>query len=242
MRSLRLGYRAGPLLIVVALATTVAAAVPDALFSAGLALLIHAVIEGDGGRIMLVAAFLGLLATGSWLLGVVSERANRRFADRAAVHLESHVARLQSSVSTLDHHERREYLDRLSVLRDHAGSLSFLYQQLFSTIGAVIRLVITLGLLMSVDPLLGLLGVLALPGILLSHWRSGVDKAVEEAGAQHDRLARHLFSLGVSASAGKEIRVGGVQRWLHTPRRGAGGRPVKARAPAQRTKGSWGGV
>ncbi|MFE7076423.1 ABC transporter ATP-binding protein [Streptomyces sp. NPDC057620] len=221
VRSLRLGYRASPPLIVVAFVTTVSAAVPDALFAAGLAMLVHAVIEGDGGRITLVAALLGLLATGSWLLGVVSERANRRFADRAAVFVESHVARLQSSVSTLEHHECAEDLDRLSVLRDHAGALSYLYQQLFSTIGAVVRLMITLGLLMSVDPLLGLLGAVAVPGVLISHWRSGVDKAVEEAGAQHDRRARHLFSLGVSAAAGKEIRVGGVQQWLHTTRRTA---------------------
>lgn len=72
VRSLRLGYRASPLLIVVAFVTTVSATVPDALFAAGLAMLVHAVIEEDGGRITLVAALLGLLATGSWLLGVVN--------------------------------------------------------------------------------------------------------------------------------------------------------------------------
>lgn len=119
------------------------------------------------------------------------------------------------------------------MLRDHAGALSYLYQQLFSTIGVVVRLVITLGLLMSVDPLIGLLGAVAVPGVLISHWRSGVDKAVEEAGAQHDQRARHLFSLGVSAAAGKEIRAGGVQQCLRTTQRTAW---EQRHVPLSRTK------
>lgn len=119
------------------------------------------------------------------------------------------------------------------MLREHAGALSYLYQQLFSTIGAVVRLVITLGPLMSVDPLIGLLGAVAVPGVLISHWRSGVDKAVEEAGAQHNRRARHLFSLGVSAAAGKEIRVGGVQQCLRTTQRTAW---EQRHVPLSRTK------
>ncbi|MEU9095167.1 ABC transporter ATP-binding protein [Streptomyces sp. NPDC087901] len=213
-RSLRLGYRAGPALILVAFVTTVAAAAPDALFAVGFALLIHAVIDQDSAQIMTAAVALGALATGSWLLNTVTDRANRRFADRAAVYVESYVARLQSSIVTLEHHERPSYLDRLSLLRDHAGALSQLYQQLFSTVGAAVRLVVTLAVLMSVHPALGLLGLVAVPGVAVSHWRSGVDKAVEESGAQHDRRARHLFTLATQAGAGKEIRVAGVQGWL----------------------------
>jgi ATP-binding cassette subfamily B protein len=213
-RSLRMGYRTSPGLIVVAFTTTVAAAVPDALFAVGLAALVSGATTGDSGRIVLAAALVGVLVTAGWLLNVVSDRANRRFADRAAVVVESHVARLQSSVATIEHHERPEYLDRLSVLRDHADALGMLYNQLFSTTGAVIRLALTLILLMSVNPLFALIGVVAIPGVLVAHWRSGVEKVAEEAGAQHERRARHLFALGTSAAAGKEIRVAGVQNWL----------------------------
>ena len=213
-RSLKLGYRASPGLIMVAFATTVAAAAPDALFAVGLAALVDGVVAADERRVAVAACMVGLLAAGSWLLGVVSDRANRRFADRAAVVIESHVARLQSSVATLEHHESSEHQDRLSVLRNHAAALSFLYQQLFSTVGAFVRLLLTLALLMSVHPALGLLGVLAVPDVLVSHWRSGVKKKAEEAATQHERLARHLFDLGTTAAAGKEIRVAGVRTWL----------------------------
>ena len=213
-RSLRMGYRINPGMILVAFTTAIAAAAPDALFAVGLAALVQGVATGDDRRIALAAAFLGVLATASWLLSIVSDRASRRFADRAAVVLESHVAQLQSSVATIEHHERPEHLDRISVLRDHAAALSMLYNQLFSTLGTAIRMGLTLALLMSVNPWFGLLGLAAVPGVLVSHWRSGAEKSAEEAGVEHERRARHLFALGTSAAYGKEIRVAGVQRWL----------------------------
>ena len=214
LRSLRRGYRTSPGLITVALVTTLAAAAPDALFALGLAALVQGVTAGDSLRITEAVAFVGVLATASWLLNVVSDRANRRFADRAAVTLEAHVAALQSSISTVEHHERADHLDRISVLRDHADALSLLYSQLFGTVGTLVRLALTVGLLMSVNPLFGLLAVAAVPGVLVANRRSALEKAVEEAGAQHERRARHLFDLGTSAAAGKEIRVAGVQQWL----------------------------
>lgn len=211
-RSLRLGYSAGRLAVVVAFVTTVAAAVPDALFALAFAWLADAVIGRDGTQILLVAIVLAVLTAASWLLNLVSGRANQRFADRVAVPIESHVARLQASAATLIHHERPDYLDRLSVLREHAPALSALYQQLFSLVGAIIRLGITLVLLMSVHPALGLLGLLAIPGVLVSTWRGGIVRTVEEAGARHDRLARHLFLVGTTPAPGKELRVSGMQR------------------------------
>ncbi|MET7300156.1 ABC transporter ATP-binding protein [Embleya sp. NPDC005575] len=238
-RSLRMGYRASPGLIVVAFVSSVAAAAPDALFAVGLAVLVHGVTTGDDNRVALAVAFVGVLATADWLLNVVSDRANRRFADRAAVVVESHVARLQSSIATTEHHERTDYLDRLSVLRDHAAALSMLYQQLFSGLGALIRLAFTLALLVSVDPMLGLLGVFAVPGVLVSHWRSGVEKTAEEAGARHERRARHLFSLGTSADAGKEIRVAGVQGWLRENYRQSWRRRYVPLARARWTSAAW---
>ncbi|MDQ3537376.1 MAG: ABC transporter ATP-binding protein, partial [Actinomycetota bacterium] len=60
-RSLKLGYRAEPLLIVIAGATTIAAAVPDALFALGLKLLADAVVAGEDSTLVAAAAALGAL-------------------------------------------------------------------------------------------------------------------------------------------------------------------------------------
>src|SRR5687767_7430461 len=111
-RSLKLGYRAEPLLIVIAFITTVGAALPDALFALGLKLLADAVERGDDSGIAVTAFLLAGLATLTWFLKLLGERANRRFADRCTVLIESHVARLQATVASIEHHERPDYLDR----------------------------------------------------------------------------------------------------------------------------------
>jgi ATP-binding cassette subfamily B protein len=88
---------------------------------------------------------------------IVSTRVQRRFRDKVTIVLESHVARLQASVATIAHHERPEYLDRLSMLRNQIFVLDHMYVSAFSTVGWILRLAITIALLMSIHPLLFLL-------------------------------------------------------------------------------------
>ncbi|MFN2505008.1 MAG: ABC transporter ATP-binding protein [Acidimicrobiales bacterium] len=238
-RSLRLGYRAEPVLITVTFITTVGAAVPDALFALGLKRLADAVSAGDGGGIGVTAVVLAALATGTWVLKLLGERTNRRFADRASVVLESHVARLQASVTGIEHHERPDYLDRLSILRNQAFALNHLYGSLFSAAGTVLRLVLTIGLLMSVHPALALLGVVALPTVYVSGRRAAAEQAANENAAVHMRQARHLFALGTTAPPGKELRVGGVGERLMSERWAAWNRWYAIVAPVRRTSAVW---
>jgi len=218
-RSLKLGYRAEPLLLVVAFASTVGAAIPDALLALGLKFFADGAIAGDAARVATASLTLAVLGTLSWVLMTVSERANRRFADRATVTIESHVAHLQASVTSIEHHERPDHLDRLTVLRDQVFALNHMYGSLFTTAGAGLRLLLTVGLLMSVHPALFLLLVVAVPTVLASGWRAGHERVVQEAHSQHQRLARHLFVLGTSAPSGKEVRVTGIGSRLIGERR-----------------------
>ncbi|WP_017573176.1 ABC transporter ATP-binding protein [Nocardiopsis halotolerans] len=206
-RTLRLGWTASPGLIAVAFVTTLGAALPDVLIAAALAMLADAVSSGNQVGVVAAAVLLGALTVMSWLLRVLSERANRRFADRAGVFMEAHVVRLQSGIPSLEHHERPAYVNRVQLLRDHADTLSEVYQYLFQAVGAVLRLVLTIALLMTVHPLLGLLGLFAVPTAVVSHWRGGVEHALEERVGHHERLARHFFLLGTKASPGRELRV-----------------------------------
>ena len=61
----------------------------------------------------------------------------------------------------------------------------------------------------------------ALPTVLASTWRPGVERTVEERGAQVGRLAQHLFLTATTASPGKEVRVTGIGPRLVTQRREA---------------------
>src|SRR5205807_5936771 len=100
---------------------------------------------------------LGVSAAATWFLRTVSTRVQRHFRERVTIALESHVARLQASVATIEHHERPEYLDRLAMLRDQVFVLDHMYMSLFSTCGWILRLGVTVALLISIHPALGLL-------------------------------------------------------------------------------------
>jgi ATP-binding cassette subfamily B protein len=220
-RLCRLGYRNEPRLMFVALLLSLLAALPDALMALWLKLLGEGLLDDDRGLVQLAALGLGASAAATWFLRTVSTRVQRRFRDRVTIALESHVARLQATVVTIAHQERPELLDRLSVLRDQVFVLDHMYMSVFSTVGWILRLVVTAGLLTSVHPALVLLTLFALPTVFTSSWRPGVERVVEERGASSKRLARHLFTTATTAPPGKEVRVTGIGPRLASQRRAA---------------------
>ena len=213
-RLCRLGYRHEPRLMLAAFTLALVAALPDALLALWLMWLAT-------GQFRVAAIGLGLSAAGTWLLETTSVRVQRRFRDKVTIALESHVAALQAKVVTIAHHERPEYLDRLSVLRHQVFVLDHMYMSVFTTSGWILRLAVTIVLLVTVHPALVLLAVFALPTVLTSTWRPAVERVAQERGAQAARLARHLFTIATTAPPGKEVRVTGIGRRLVTNRREA---------------------
>ena len=214
-----LGYRHEPGLMFVAFVLSLLSALPDALIAVWLKLLGDGVL-GHRPRLLLTAAIgLGVSATATWLLRTVSTRVQRRFRDKVTIALESHVARLLASITTITHHERPDYLDRLSVLRNQIFVLDHMYMSVFSTCGWILRLGVTVALLASIHPGLVLLAVFAVPTVLTSTWRPAVERVAQERGAQSARLARHLFTMATTAAPGKEVRVLGIGHRLVAQRR-----------------------
>ena len=220
-RALKRGYEAEPLLLSIAFSLSLIAALPDALLVLWLKFLAEGFLDQDRTLVMFAAVSLAITAAATWFLRIISDRTQRRFRDRVTIALESHVAHLQASVSGIEHHERPEYLDRLSILRDQVFVLDHMYMSLFSTAGWILRLVVIIILLMSVHPALVLLVLFALPTVASSTWRPGVERTVEETGAPANRLARHLFDTATTAPPGKEVRVLGIERDLVSRRRSA---------------------
>ncbi len=215
----KLGYTHEPRLVIVVVALTLLQAVPDALFALWLALLAGAILDHDNRLIYGIAGAMAASATLTWLLRVITSRLTRRFRDRVTIALETHVATLQAGVPSLELHERSDYLDRLSVLRNQVFVLDHMYLSLLGTIGWLVRVTITLGLLASIHPLLLLLAVFAVPTVISSSWRPAVERQVEESYAAHSRLADHLFATATTAAPAKEIRVTGIGPDLAARRR-----------------------
>jgi ATP-binding cassette, subfamily B, bacterial len=220
-RLCKLGYQHEPRLLLTAFFLALLAALPDALLALWLKMLGDGVLRGQATLVYFAATALGVSAAATWFLRIVSTRVQRGFRDKVTIALESHVARLQASVATIAHQERPEYLDRLSVLRNQVFVLDHLYMSLFTTCGWILRLGVTVVLLMSIHPALVLLAVCAIPTVVTSSWRPAVERAAQERGAKHGRLARHLFDLATTATPGKEVRLTGIGRRLAIERRAA---------------------
>ena len=100
-RALRRAYEAEPRLLGVSLSLALLAALPDALLALWMKLLADGVLGRKPNLVMAAAGGLAVSVVATWFLKVTSDRTQRRFRDRVAVALQSHVARLQASVSTI---------------------------------------------------------------------------------------------------------------------------------------------
>jgi ATP-binding cassette subfamily B protein len=223
-RLCRLGFHYEPALMGTAFVLALAAALPDALLAVWFALLGKGLLEDKPGLLWFAIAALAVSVVATWLLQTVSTRIQRRFRDKVTIALESHVARLQATIGTIAHQERPEYLDRLYVLREQIFTLDHMYYSVFSTAGWILRLAITVALLATVNPVLILLVLFAVPTVAATSWRPVVERTAQERGAQADRLARHLFALSTTASPGRNSGCSAsARRWP-----GAAGHPGNA--------------
>ncbi|WP_020578497.1 ABC transporter ATP-binding protein [Actinopolymorpha alba] len=220
-RSMRLAYEAEPKLITLSLGMALLEAVPDSLFAVWLMVLAEGISEGRSSSIYLGCLGLAGSAVGSWLLQTLAGRVQRTFRMRVGATLEGHVAGLQAKVPTIEHQERPDYLDRLSVLKEQTYQLDHMYLAVFNVLGAAVRLLITLGLVMSVHPVMVLLLVFALPTVWVSARRSAVTQRVTEEVAPHERRHRHLFTLGTTQAPAKEVRLSRIDDDLVRRRRSA---------------------
>ena len=239
MRTFRLGYRAEPRLLALSLGLALLMMLPDALLALWLKFLVDGMTDGRRTLVMVAGIGLALSVTATWYLSLMSQRVQRRFRDKVAIALESHVAQLQASVPTLEHHERPEYLDRLAMLRDQVFALDHMFMSLFSTLGWLFRLVVTAILLASIDPTLVLLMFAALPAFWTATWRPAVERRTEESVIANARLARHMFVLGTTAPPAKEVRVTNTGEWLVTERRAAWQRWYGPVAKVRWTSAAW---
>jgi len=218
-RLCKLGYRHEPGLLLSAFSLAMLSALPDALLALWFKWIGEGALERNWALVRFAAVALAVSAAATWFLQTVSGRVQRTFRDKVTIALESHVATLLASIATIAHQERPEYLDRLAVLRNQVFMLDHMYMSLFTTCAWILRLVVTIAFLVSIHPALALLAVFALPTVMTSTWRPGVERNAYQRGAQATRLSRHLFDTATTAPAGKEVRVTGIGSRLVKERR-----------------------
>ena len=104
--SIRFAYRAEPKLLLVTFVLVVASWIPDAFGALWLKLLADGAVGGDSRRVAWAAAGLAASGAAAWLLRIAGDRVHFLFRERATIAIEAHVAKLQASVASIEHHER----------------------------------------------------------------------------------------------------------------------------------------
>jgi ATP-binding cassette subfamily B protein len=135
-------------------------------------------------------------------------------AEKAGAAIDRRLIELMAGIPGIDHHERPEYLDQLDVLREERSRLAWMTNATAGMVRVAVALIASAALLAQVSPVLLLLPLVGFLSLLLGRKSQSLEIRATEATAEGERLRRHLFEVGTSAAAGKEIRVFGMQEWL----------------------------
>lgn len=115
-----------------------------------------------------------------------------------------------ASLPGLEHLERPEYLDRLTVLRQERTILLGIQSTLISAIGAIVQMVVTVGLLATISPWMVLVVLCAVPQLWFARRSAAIRRRTAEANASNVRLSTHLLALLSKPAPGRELRVLGA--------------------------------
>jgi ATP-binding cassette, subfamily B, bacterial len=157
----------------------------------------------------MVIAVVGLACTTgiNTALNIVGISARIKQQEYVGFEFSRRVAAIMASIETLDHHEDPEILDKLQAFRDWSGVLGGMFNSLLNFMSNLAASMTTLLVAVTADWRLLILVLLGIPRLFLAPLTARWDKAAEEAGSPHRRLADQLVDMTHDADAGAEARV-----------------------------------
>lgn len=183
-------------------------------------LVVGAVKHDRSMLIQAVAAFVFSL-TVNLFLTIVGNNARITQYERVGFWFDTEVSRLTSSLTTLEHLQSPEYLDRTQVLQDQQGLLGFAFNSVLNLMRNVVLAGGTLVLALVADPRMLLVVLAGIPAVASTRWTTRWQSAMDKASAEPSRRTKHLLGLSVDAGSGSELRVFGAQSWSRSATEGA---------------------
>jgi ABC-type multidrug transport system fused ATPase/permease subunit len=205
---LRLSWRREPALTAGLLGAHLLAVVMSAAVALTLGATVNATIDGRLQAAVVGAIGAALAQTLAGILADLISTLQGTVLEKVALtDLQLKIYRDLATLEGLDHLERPEVLDRVTVMR---GSAWGLLQSLWFAVGTlftVVQLTVLLSLLGSVSPvLLGLLAFAAVPVLADRRGQRSVHEALTGTAEQF-RLQEQLFDLCTRSEPGKEVRL-----------------------------------
>jgi ATP-binding cassette, subfamily B, bacterial len=204
------GFRAAPGWMSFVTALLVLGAVAGTCYPLGYRLLADGALSGDAGEVTEGVAVVAILLGLAWLLTGIGATEAMALADRIAVYRTGNMIELISSVPTLEHLERPDYLAQVEQLNSGRRRLANAPRQVVGNASSVARIVALLALLGSVSPWLLLLPVTALPPLVADRLAKRVTRKAEDEMATSRRLATMIFDLSANVATAGELRSYGL--------------------------------
>ncbi len=175
-----------------------------------LKLLVDAAASADASEVMVAALGLGATAALGRLAGSGATRLIFPLKEHTGFYLDRRLIDLSSRTAGLEHHERPEYLDQIELLRSEGHVMSGGGNSAAAALAVAVQATATGVLLASVNPLLLIVPVFAVPSFWTGSRAERLRQRALEDTADDVRLARHLFELATSPAPAKELRVFGL--------------------------------
>ncbi|GAA4720182.1 ABC transporter ATP-binding protein [Phytohabitans rumicis] len=237
---LRLSWRLHPLPTAGLLALRLATVPTTPAMALALRAAVDGIVHRDPGTAAAGAAVAVIAYAVGMYLRSLADTLEVMIGDRIGTlhirrHIEEHLARLDG----LEHLERTDLLDRITVLRGAGWRLNHAPWQAVAAGCDALRLGLLLLLLAAVTPwLLLLLGFAAAPLWFDQRGQRSIVDA-ETRTAEAFRLQRHLFNLATAAAGGKELRVSGAGPEIARRQRQAWEAAVDGRFRARLRAAAW---
>lgn len=225
-------------------AALVAVKAGSAVIVAGTALALRAAVNGiveqDLGAAVTGAAAAALAcAVTAYLMGLEAVLYFTVIEPVGLLHLSPQIQADIATLDGLDHLERTDFLDRVTVLRNAAWGLMAGTWTAVDVVFSLIRLALLLTLLGTVSPWLLLLFLFAAVPIGLDRFGQRAVNRAETDTAEAFRLQRHLFNLATDPAGGKEIRVAGTGEVIARRQRDAWDEAMRVRLRARVRAAGW---
>lgn len=207
---LAIGFRAAPRQATLQILSGLFFQLQGPIFAFGAKLLVDAAVAQTlqvgllAGVVMALSIGLSLVAVFyyvDWVFTVL---------DRAGALANRRLIQLMGGTHGLAHHERPDYQDQVQRIREEQGRLGGMVNATAGVLRALVVLIATGLLLVSVHPLLILLPLFGLLSAWLGKRSQDLEVAAQEATSEATRLYRHLFEVGTAAPQGKELRLFGL--------------------------------
>jgi ABC-type multidrug transport system fused ATPase/permease subunit len=184
--------------------------------------LVDAAGVGDADRALFGLALLVLTVAAGQGAGFAAFALGIGLRERVGHRIELDIASTVAARPDIEHLERPEYLDRLLLLGEPGGDLARLPDAVVQAIGVAVRLVASLGLLVSIDGRLLALAACGLPSVAGTAITARLVRRRDEARAPVQRRAAILNAYTRLAATAQELRVFGagpeLQRRIHDDR------------------------